>query len=139
MTKGSTHHRGGRCPILLFLIKSALVAISPELDAGDPRRRPPHLLTDCIEGYVRAALDDQLVVDVPADKAVRERTHSIGEDVSGDGLYDVLDEFWAVTLDAGPVLRGVDPHVSDALAAESILADPGLHVGQLSAGGESDE
>ena len=139
MTKGSTHHCGGRCPILLFLIKIAFVPVCPELYAGDPRRRPSHLLTDCIEGYVRAALDDQLVVDVPADKAVRERTHSVGEDVSGDGLYDVLDEFWAVTLDAGPVLRGVDPHVSDALAAESILADPGLYVGQLPARRERDE
>ena len=136
---GSTHHCGGRCPILLFLIKIAFVPVCPELDAGDPRRRSLHLLTDCIEGYVRAALDDQLVVDVPADKAVRERTHSVGEDVSGDCLYDVLDEFWAVTLDAGPVLRGVDPHVSDALAAESILADPGLYVGQLPARRERDE
>lgn len=129
MTKGSTHHRGGRCPILLFLIKIAFVPVCPELDAGDPRRCPPHLLTDCVKRDVRAALDDQLVVDVPADKAVRERTHSIGEDVSGDGLYDVFDELWAVTLNPRPVFRGVDPHVCNALAAESVLADTGLHVG----------
>lgn len=139
MTKGSTHHCGGRCPILLFLIKFAFIPVCPELDAGDPRRRPPHLLTNRVKRDVRAALDDQLVVDVPADKAVRERTHSVGEDVSGDGLYDVLDEFRAVTLDPGPVLSGVDPHVSDTLAAETVLADPGLYVGQLPAGRESDE
>lgn len=139
MTKGSTHHCGGRCPILLFLIKIAFVPVCPELYAGDPRRRPSHLLTDCIEGYVRAALDDQLVVDVPDDLTVRERPHGVGQNVTTYGLNDVLDEFWAVTFDAGPVLRGVDPHVSDALAAESILADPGLYVGQLPARRERDE
>ena len=139
MTKGSTHHRGGRCPILLFLIKSTLVSVGPELDAGDPRRGPPHLLTDYVKRDIRAALDDQLVVNVTADKAVRERPHGVGEDVSGDSLHDVLDELGTVTLDPGPVLCGIDPHVRHTLTAETVLANPGLHISQLPAGRERDE
>ena len=50
------------------------------------------MLTNCVKRDIWAALDDQLVVDVTADKAVRERPHGVGEDVSGDSLHDVLDE-----------------------------------------------
>ena len=96
MTKGSTHHRGGRCPFLLFLIKITFVSVSPELKTGDPRRRPPHLLADCIQRYFRAAFDDQLVVDVTADEAVRQRPHGVGQDIAADRLDDVFHEFRAV-------------------------------------------
>ena len=55
----------------LFLIKRALIPISPELDPRQPWRCPAHLLTDGIQGDARITFDDQFIVNVPADKAVR--------------------------------------------------------------------
>ena len=60
----------GAARFLLLLIKSALIPIGPELDAGYPRRGPPHLLTDRVQGHLRAAFDDELVMDVSNDLAV---------------------------------------------------------------------
>ena len=55
---------------LLLLVKPALIPIGPELDAGYPRRGPPHLLTNGVQRYLRAALDNELIMDVPDDLAV---------------------------------------------------------------------
>ena len=65
---------------------------------------------------------------VPDDLAVAQGPHSVGQNVPADGLHDVLHELRAVALDPGPVFRGVDPHVGDGLAAETVLTEPRLDV-----------
>ncbi len=123
----------------MLLVKLTLVSVGAELDAREPRRCPAHLLTDRLQAHIRAAFDDQLVMHVPDDLAIAQSPHGIGQDVPADGLHDVLHELRAVALDPGPMLCGVDAHVGDGLAAETVLADPGLDIGQLPAGGQRDE
>ena len=60
----------GAALFLLLLVKPALIPIGPELDAGYPRRGSPHLLTNGVQRYLRAALDNELIMDVPDDLAV---------------------------------------------------------------------
>lgn len=88
---------------------------------------------------VRAILNDQLVVYVSADKAMVQRPHGVGQDIPADGLYDVLDEFRTVGFDAAPFLLGIDAQISDGLAAELVLTDAGLHIGQAATGRQRDE
>lgn len=71
-------------------------------------------------------------MNVSADKAVGQRPHSVSQDVSADGLHDVLDELRTVGFDAAPFLLGVDAHIRDGLATKLVLSDTGLDVGQAS-------
>lgn len=124
---------------LLLLIKPALIPIRSQQQTRYPRRCPAHLLTDGIQRHFRTALDNQLIVDMPADEAVGQRPHGVGEDVPADRLDDVLHELRTVGLDTTPFLLTVHAHICDALAAELVRAHPGLDVGQFPAGGQSDE
>ena len=76
---------------------------------------------------------------VPADEAVAQGPHGVGQDVPADGLHNVLDEFRTVTFDPTPFLLGVDTHVGDGLPSETVLSDPGLHIGKPASGGQGDE
>lgn len=57
-----------------------------------------------IQINVRAAFDDQLIVDVTDDEAVPKSLHGVAEDVAADGLDDVLHELRTVGFDAFPFL-----------------------------------
>ena len=127
------------CPFLLFLIKATLVPIGSQLDTGQPGRSPTHLFTDCIQRYVRTALDDELVVYVPDNLAVTECTHGICQDVPADRLNYVFDKFRTVGFDPAPFLLRIDPHVGDRLSAETVLTDTGLYISQAPAGRKRDE
>ena len=124
---------------LFFLVKRTFIPIRPQLNPWQPRRRPPHLLTDGIQRYSWIAFDDQLIVNVPADKAMRQRPHGVGQDIAADSLNDVLNEFRTVGFDPAPFLLGVNAHVRDGLAAKLVLADTGLDVSQASAGRQCDK
>ena len=54
----------------VFFIKIGLVAVGAEQDIRHPVRRSAHLLADYIQVNIRAAFDDQLVMDVSDDLAV---------------------------------------------------------------------
>ena len=73
------------------------------------------------------------------DEAVAQGPHGVSKDVPADCLHDVLRELRTVTLDPGPLLFCINPHVGDGFATELVLADPGLDVCQLSARGQGDE
>ena len=88
----------------VFFIKTGFVAVGAEKDVRHPIRRSAHLLTDRIQVNVRAAFDDQLIVDVPDDEAVPESLHGVTEDVAADGLNDVLHKLRTVGFDAFPFL-----------------------------------
>lgn len=97
------------------------------------------MFTDRLQGYVLAGLDDQFIVDVTDDEALTQGLHGVGKDVPTDSLHDVFGELRTIRLDPGPLLFGVNSHVSDRLATEFVLPDLGFHVGELSAGGKGDE
>lgn len=117
----------------VFFIKAGLVTISTEQDVRHPVRRFAHLLTDHIQVNIRAAFDDQLIVDVTDDEAVPKSLHGVAEDVAADSLDDVLHELRTVGFDAFPFLCGSDSFVGDGFAAILVFSDAGFHVGEQSA------
>ena len=76
---------------------------------------------------------------VTDDLAVTQGPHGISQNVPADGLHDILNELRTVALNPGPVLRGVDAHVGDGLAAETVLAESGFDIGQSAAARQRDE
>ena len=53
-------------------------------------------------------------------KAVRQRSYGIHENVPGNGLDDVFHKFRAVRFDALPLLCAADALIGDGIAAEFI-------------------
>lgn len=78
-------------------------------------------------------------MDMTADKAVGEVTHSKTEKISGDCLYDVLYEFRTVAFDSFPFLSGADTFIGYGFTAESIFSDTRLNVAKSSTGRKLDE
>ena len=66
----------------VLLIKFCDVSIGPELDAGKPLRHSCHLLTEHFKRYIFGAFDNELIVDVSADEAVKKSFHGIHQEVS---------------------------------------------------------
>lgn len=66
---------------LIFFIKHGLIAIRPKNQTFRPGRRPSHLLTYHIKVNAHAALDDQLIMDMSADKAMPQRLHREHQDI----------------------------------------------------------
>ena len=89
---------------LILFVKLCFVAVGTEQNVRHPFRRSAHLLTDHIQVDIRAALDDQFIMNMTDDKAVPECFHGIAEDVAADGLNDVLHELWTIGFDAFPFL-----------------------------------
>ena len=78
-------------------------------------------------------------MDMTADKAVGEVTHSKTEKISGDCLYDVLYEFRAVAFDLFPFFSGADAFIGYGFTAESIFSDARLNIAKSSTGRKFDE
>ena len=97
------------------------------------------MLTDGIQRDVRTTFNDEFIMDVADDLTAAEGFHGVSQDIPTHGLHDVLDKFWTVRFDPGPVLCGIDPHVGDRLSAETVLADPGFHVREPAAGRQRNE
>ena len=88
----------------VFFIKAGFVAVGAEKDVRHPVRRSAHLLANHIQVNIRTAFDDQLIMNVTDDEAVPESLHGVTEDVTADGLDDVLHELRTVGFDAFPFL-----------------------------------
>lgn len=58
--------------------------------------------------------------------------HGVDEQVAGDRLDDVLDEFPAVGFQTPPLPAGGDAAVGDGGAAPPVLTQPRLHIRQPS-------
>lgn len=97
----------------ILLIKFRHISIGPELDAGKPIRHPCHPFTEHFQRYILGAFDDELIVDMSADKTVRECLHSIHQEVSGNSLNHILDELRPVAFKPLPFFIGPDPFVGD--------------------------
>ena len=67
---------------LSLFVKLCFVAVDAEQDVWQPVRRSAHLFTDRIQVNVRAAFDDQLIVDVTDDEAVPVSLHGVAEGVT---------------------------------------------------------
>lgn len=87
----------------VFFIKIGLISICPEQDVWHPVRGYVHLFTDDFQIYTGIALDDQFIMDVTNDKAVPKYLHSIAENITADGLGDILYELRTVGFDASPL------------------------------------
>lgn len=87
----------------VFFVKIGLVAIGAEQDVRQPFRRSAQLLTDHIQVNIRAAFDDQFVMNVTDDKTVPECFHGVTEDVAADGLDDIFYELRTVGFDTFPL------------------------------------
>ena len=68
-----------------------------------------------------------------------DECHGVDEEVTSDRLDDILDQLSAVAFQPPPLASGRDTAVRDRGAAPSVLTKLGLHVGQLSTGGQGDE
>lgn len=78
-------------------------------------------------------------MDVSDDEGVLEGFHSIAEYVAADGLDDILHELRTVGFDAFPFLCGSNTFISYGFAAELILTNTRLHIGQKATRGKLDE
>lgn len=78
-------------------------------------------------------------MDVTDDAIVGEALDGVAEDVSGDGLDDVFDEFGTVGFQAFPFLGGSGAFVGDGFSAELVCFEFWFDVGEASAGGKLDE
>ena len=92
MTAASGDESEAAIILSVFFIKIGLVAISSEQDIRHPVRGYAHLLADHFRVNSGVTFDDKFIVDVADDKAVAESLHSIAEDVTADGLDDILHE-----------------------------------------------
>ena len=92
----------------VLFIKNGLVPVGAEKDVRHPVRRSAHLLANHTQVNIRAAFDNQLIMNVTDDKAVPERFHGVAENVAADCLDDVLHELRTVGFDAFPFLCGCD-------------------------------
>lgn len=114
----------------VFFVKIGFVAVGTEQDVRHPVRRSAHLLTDHIQVNVRAAFDNQFIMNVTDDKAVPECFHGVTEDVTADGLDDVLHELRTVGFDTFPLFCGSDSLIGDGFAAILVFSDARLHIGE---------
>ena len=64
------------------------------------------------------------------DEAVSESLHGKAENISADGLNDVLHKLRSVGFDAFPLLCRSNTFVGDGFAAILVFSDTGLHVGE---------
>ena len=79
-----------KCLFSFFHIKSSLISIRYNHQTLRPGRRPSHLLTDRHKGSILPDLDDQFIMHMGADPAVRQRPHSIAKNIPGYRLHDIL-------------------------------------------------
>ena len=116
----------------VFFIKIGFISIGAEQDIWHPVRGSAHLLSDYLQVNDGIAFDDQFVVDVTDYKAMPERFHSVAEDVTADGLRDVLHEFWTVGFDAFPSFICADTFIGDGFTTELVHTYTRLYVRQAS-------
>ena len=82
------------------------------------------------------ALDNQLVMDVGDYIHAPQCVHGVAEDIPAYGLSNVFHQLGAIRFYPRPLLGNAQPHIGDGLAAELILADTGLDIGEPSAARE---
>ena len=73
------------------------------------------------------------------DETVPECFHGVAEEIPADGQDDIFHKFRSVGFDTLPFLCGSHTFISDGFPAKLIAPDPGLDIGQPSAGGKLDE
>ena len=122
------------CISVLF-IKVTFVPIGTERKPLCPRWSSTHHLADFRYICIYRAFDDKFIVHVTANPIIPQCPHSRAENIPADRLNDVLHELRSVAFNALPLLRCTNALVSDGFAAELILADTGLDVGNPSRSG----
>ncbi len=114
----------------VFFIKIGFIPVGPEQDVRHPFRRSAHLLTDDIQVNFGTAFDDQFIMNVTDDETVQESFHGVTEDISTDGLHDILNKLRTVGFDTFPFFCGSDSFIGNGFAAELILTNVRLYIGE---------
>lgn len=108
-----------------------------------PRPVRGHELADRLHGRagVVGFVDDGFIVNVHHDPVpgLAQGVECVGEQVTGDGLDDVLNEFPAVVFQHLPFLVRSDAPVGDGGVAPLVLTNARLHVGEPPARWQCDE
>ena len=117
----------------VFFIKAGFVTVGTEQDVWHPVWRSAHLFTDHIQINVRAAFDDQLIMNMTDAEAVSESLHGVTEDVAAYSLNDIFHELRTVGFDPFPFLRGSYSFIGDRLTAILVFSDAGVHIGEQAA------
>ena len=110
-----------------LLIKPALIPIGPQEQTADPRRSLAHLITDVLRVDTGRAFYNQLVMHRADNETVPERLHGVSQDVPGNGLRQVLDHFWPIGFQPGPLAQ-VGAFVGHTAGTEAVHADARLDV-----------
>ena len=113
MKAASGDEPGAAIFMSVLFIKFGLVAVGAEQDVRHPVRGSAHLFTDSFEIDAGITFDDQFIMDMSDDEAVPESFHGVAEDVSADGLHDVLHKLRTVGFDAFPFLCGSNAFIGD--------------------------
>lgn len=123
----------------VLFIKRGLISIPANQDIRHPLWAPAHLFAYGIQRDSRAAFNNEFIMDVTDNEAVREITHGEAEGVTADSLDDVLYEFGAVGFDAFPLLCGTHAFIGDGIPAEPVFPDLRLYVRKVPARREGNE
>ena len=67
------------------------------------------------------------------DEAVTQGHHSVGQNISADGLSDVLHDFRTIALDAFPFLCTARTFIGYDFTTELIFSNTGLYIAKPSA------
>ena len=71
--------------------------------------------------------------------AAAEGLHGVTENITGCGLYNVLDKFRTIGIETLPLLGTTDAFIGDALTTELIRSNLRFHICQFSSRWESDK
>lgn len=128
---------------LILAVVVAFVAVGVEWEPCCPVGWGRHELAGVGDGEAGVGwfVNNDFVVDVHDDPvpSLSDESYAVDEQVTSDRLDDVLDQLSAVGFQPPPLASGRDTAVGDGGAAPSVLTKLGLHVGQLSTGGQGDE
>lgn len=78
-------------------------------------------------------------MDMAYNKAVGESPHCVAQDITIDGLYNVLHELRTIAFDSLPFLCISNTFVGDGFTTELVLANLWFYIAKASAGREYNE
>lgn len=125
--------------LLVFSVEWSFISIPTDQDVWHPLRTFAHLLTDDIQGDLRAAFNDRFIMNMANDEAVGEGVHGKTKKIAGDSLDDILHELGTVGFNTLPLLCGTNALIGDGFPAQPVFSDLWFHVGEVPARREGNE
>lgn len=126
---------------LILLVEGTLEAGGVQEQAGGPGRCLGHDAAGILDLYIGVGLQDDLIMDMHdgREAVVVQTDNGLGEEITGDGLDDVLAELRAVGIGPLPLSAGAAAVIGELVAAKVTLDNAGARVGKTPPGGKTDE